>query len=319
MYHAILQNAVDSIQLGVEDLESSDNRRILSAVRNITAGVLLLFKEKLRQLSPPDSKEVLLMQQIRIQRSDKSLMYIGTGSKTVDVQQIRERFSDLQVSTNWRLVDAIVRARNDVEHRATSISPAILKQLIHDSFLVISDFITSELHAEPAQMLGTSTWKKLLDASQVYDAQLIECRAQLERISWPTDTHERVADELRCEQCSSELLKPLNPEEEDPANMEFLCRACGQSSEYSELVEEAVGQTFQADFYIAMTDGGDPPIEDCYECGRATFIVELGECIACQASIKHKSCAACHTSLSVSEQSLRGLCSRCRYLLDKDD
>lgn len=123
MNHAILENAVDSIQLGVEDLESSDNRRILSAVRNITAGVLLLFKEKLRQLSPPDSKEVLLMQQIRIQRSEKSLMFIGTGSKTVDVQQIRERFSDLQVSTNWRLVDAIVRARNDVEHKATSMSP----------------------------------------------------------------------------------------------------------------------------------------------------------------------------------------------------
>jgi hypothetical protein len=86
MHRAILQNAVDSIQLGVEDLESSDNRRILSAVRNITAGVLLLFKEKLRQLSPPDSQEVLLMQQIRIQRSDKGLAYIGAGSKTVDVQ-----------------------------------------------------------------------------------------------------------------------------------------------------------------------------------------------------------------------------------------
>ena len=41
---SILANAVSSIQLGIEDYKSSDARRMLSAVRNITAGILLLAK-----------------------------------------------------------------------------------------------------------------------------------------------------------------------------------------------------------------------------------------------------------------------------------
>jgi hypothetical protein len=64
--HTILENAVQSLQIGIEDYQSTDQRRTLSAVRNITAGVLLLFKEKLRQLSPPNSNDVLIKQNSRI-------------------------------------------------------------------------------------------------------------------------------------------------------------------------------------------------------------------------------------------------------------
>lgn len=62
----LLNNAISSIQIGIEDYESEDERRVLSAVRNLTAGILLLFKEKLSELSPGDSNEVLLKQQIMI-------------------------------------------------------------------------------------------------------------------------------------------------------------------------------------------------------------------------------------------------------------
>lgn len=43
---SILQNAIDSIQVGIEDFEDGDERRNVSAVRNISAGTLLLYKEK---------------------------------------------------------------------------------------------------------------------------------------------------------------------------------------------------------------------------------------------------------------------------------
>ena len=49
---SLFANAIESIQIGVEDLLKNDDRRVLSAVRNVHAGVLLLCKEKLRQLSP---------------------------------------------------------------------------------------------------------------------------------------------------------------------------------------------------------------------------------------------------------------------------
>ena len=62
---SIIQNAIDSIQIGVEDFQSVDDRRSVSAVRNIAAGILLLYKEKLCQLSPDDNKELLIKQNIR--------------------------------------------------------------------------------------------------------------------------------------------------------------------------------------------------------------------------------------------------------------
>jgi hypothetical protein len=44
---SILQNAIDSIQVGVEDYNQEDERRNASAIRNIFAGILLLYKERL--------------------------------------------------------------------------------------------------------------------------------------------------------------------------------------------------------------------------------------------------------------------------------
>lgn len=62
---SLLHNAAQSIRLGLEDFGSvGDEDRLLSAARNLHAGVPLLYKEKLRRLSPPDSDEVLLKQVI---------------------------------------------------------------------------------------------------------------------------------------------------------------------------------------------------------------------------------------------------------------
>jgi hypothetical protein len=55
----LLTNAIESIQLGVEDYRAGTRPRLLSAVRNIHAGILLLYKEKLRRLSSTDSNNVL--------------------------------------------------------------------------------------------------------------------------------------------------------------------------------------------------------------------------------------------------------------------
>ena len=49
MIVTLFTNAIETIQIGVEDLLRNDERRVLSAVRNVHAGVLLLCKEKLRR------------------------------------------------------------------------------------------------------------------------------------------------------------------------------------------------------------------------------------------------------------------------------
>ena len=56
----LLTNAVESIQVGVEDWQLGTRARLLSAVRNIDAGILLLFKEALVRASPDHSNEALI-------------------------------------------------------------------------------------------------------------------------------------------------------------------------------------------------------------------------------------------------------------------
>lgn len=49
----LLKNAVESIQIGLKDYQDIDKdpRRELSSIRNIYAGILLLYKYKLQQHS----------------------------------------------------------------------------------------------------------------------------------------------------------------------------------------------------------------------------------------------------------------------------
>ncbi|MGP5543107.1 hypothetical protein ACTXMH_11170, partial [Psychrobacter celer] len=139
---SILQNAIDSIQIGVEDFESDDDRRSVSAVRNITAGILLLYKEKLCRLSPPDNKELLIKQNIRpVQNVKGEITFEGKGNKTVDVQSIKERFKSLNITTgDWGRFGEISRLRNDLEHYYTSKSPDAVREIVAKSFLLIRDF-----------------------------------------------------------------------------------------------------------------------------------------------------------------------------------
>jgi len=56
----LLTNAVEAIQVGVADWRGGSRARLLSAVRNIHAGILLLYKEALLRVSPSESEEVLI-------------------------------------------------------------------------------------------------------------------------------------------------------------------------------------------------------------------------------------------------------------------
>ena len=86
---AIFQNAINAIELGVADytLSSEDPRRLHSAVRNLFAGILLLFKSKLADLSKNDD-ESLLKAKIRPTLQGDAFRWVGEGSKTVDDVQI---------------------------------------------------------------------------------------------------------------------------------------------------------------------------------------------------------------------------------------
>ena len=119
----ILKNAVASIHIGVEDYLSDDERRSLSAVRNLTAGVLLLFKERLRRLSPPDSDDLLVKKTLSPTMDKQgALRLVGEGKRTVSRVASDER----RLTTGYRrpghFDEATARKSAEADERVRSTS-----------------------------------------------------------------------------------------------------------------------------------------------------------------------------------------------------
>ncbi|MGH8109957.1 MAG: hypothetical protein ACREO1_14710 [Arenimonas sp.] len=318
----LLENAIQSIQVGVEDYLSlsEDPRRTLSAVRNLSAGVLLLLKERLRQLSPANSSEVLIKQKIRPKlAADGSVFFEGEGKKTVDVPQIRERLQSLGVEIDWKRLDAIINVRNEIEHYCTSTPTPRIKELIADTFLVVRHFITTQLDAGPVDLLGAQTWGTLLNVAEVYQQEAAACESVMSKVVWGEAGVTRVVSHLRCPDCQSALLKPTNPTESFVPSIELQCTSCGTLHLFEQIAEAAAYACYFSEMYLAMTDGGDPPLTTCHECGRDTFLYEDQVCIACAATLEFTACAVCDEPLGTEDQELNGLCGYHHHQLTKDD
>lgn len=316
----LLDNAASSIRVGVQDYQSDDTARVLSGVRNITAGVLLLFKEKLRRLSPPDSDEVLLKQRVIPTRNENGeIVFRGSGKKTVDLQQITERFKSLGIEVNWKPVNDIVELRNEIEHYYTGATAARLRELIASTFVIVRDFTTIHLGVTPLELLGEDTWQHILTVGEVYQKELEECISARADLDWPGELRDALEPHVRCPDCNSELLKPVKSSESSIFLTTFKCSSCDKETEYCDLAEQAVDGCYGADAYVAYKDGGDPPYEECPECGRGTYIVQQDVCAACGYERQYMNCALCHSPLGAGEQIHEGLCSYHAWVADKDD
>jgi hypothetical protein len=180
---SLLNNAVESIQIGVEDYKSTDDRRHLSAVRNVSAGILLLFKEKLRRLSPRHDPDLLIKRDLLPKlETDGAVTFESTGRKTLDVQQIKERFQHLGVTVDWKLFDSINEIRNEVEHYYTAKSKDAIREALTKALVLIRDFVVRELHEDPLELLEPDCWNTLLKVAEVFAREEEECRKTIDLI-----------------------------------------------------------------------------------------------------------------------------------------
>jgi ribosomal protein L37E len=279
--HTILDNAVESIQIGIEDYRSNDPRRLVSAVRNVHAGILLLCKEKLRRLSPPESEEMLIKQDSRPVSRNGEIITIGHGKKTVDQRQIRERFNSLNIPMDWKLLERLTDHRNTIEHYRFSGQREELQGIIAASAKLIGQLVTEVIGEDPVRLLGQECWEVLLETEEVFDKELASCRATLEAIEWYSSRVAEALDELACTTCGSTLILQADPTNAVQDDAEFQCRSCGKRNWNEEIIVEALGRIFYADFYIAMTDGGEDPIIECSNCDADAFIFETLSCACC--------------------------------------
>lgn len=313
---SIIDNAVLSIQVGVEDYLSEDGRRKYSAVRNIYAGLLLLYKEKLKQLSPERDKELLIKARIKpIPDRTGNMSLIGLGKKTVDVSQIRDRFKDFGVNVDWKKFDRIKDLRNDLEHYYTAEAPEVVLEILAKSCVLIQEFVSGELDTEPKILLGDKCWQSLLDIEEVYESYKKECMATLEKLNWPYGIIRSSLADIQCPDCSSELIKYNGPERDYP-EIDLICHSCEKIFKYSDVITEHVGKIFFADSYIAATQGGEFPIEECMQCGLDSFVIDYNLCVNCGYEHEYAKCVECGCNIGLIVEGIDQpkICDRSEYL-----
>jgi len=171
--HSLLRNAITSIQLGVEDYTAADPRRAISAVRNMSAGVLLLCKEVLRRLSPAGSNDVLIRSRWRfVKGTDGQSRLVGEGDRTLDRQEIEKRFRDLGLKADLSGLRELTTIRNEIEHLFSSSHEAVIREALAAAMPIIRSVLVEELGEEPAHLLGQSTWSVLLEEARVHNEEV---------------------------------------------------------------------------------------------------------------------------------------------------
>ena len=274
---SLLQNAIDSIQVGVEDYLMEDDRRYLSAVRNICAGILLLYKEKLKRLSPQQERdnEVLIKQSIKPILGDQgNILFVGDGDKTVDVPTIQKRFKDLKIKYDWDRFKDLNKLRNNIEHYYnTDKSSSAVREVIVKSFLIIQDFISQYLEEKPFDLLGEECWQTLLETAEVYKAEEENCRQSWEKLGFKSSVLEHIVENIRCPVCHSNLIKAQDKSNIVPS---LSCSSCSNSFEVNDVVEDNCSSYEDAE--------DEDSFAHCSDCSSLSSVVKLGEkwiCFSC--------------------------------------
>ena len=235
----ILKNAVRSIQLGVEDYETSytleEDARAISAARNLYAGVLLLFKYKIASLaeSPEQARELLYKpEKIQPRRSESgSIEWRPTPHprETIDATMIKSRLQGLGIYHDWEVVESLRNCRNDLEHLHPNAPISDIQRLIVDLFPMLQRFAHEELNRSPADLLGQA-WKSMLRVKSFYEQTKNDAKIQWKIAGLPAPALSFLQT-CKCEVCHSSLLQPCKASVEknipiDTGDFLYECISC---------------------------------------------------------------------------------------------
>ena len=311
----IFDNAIDSIELGIADylLIPTDKRRAISAVRNIFAGILLLFKSKLAELSKNDD-EALIKQRILPKIDGTHIKWIGKGEKTVDVQQIKERFKSLGINVDWNCLNEIQQYRNNIEHYfdVKNTKAEVIGQYITKSFIVICCFIRDYFDNDPKEYFSPEVWKVFIAEQTVYEAELKEVHESLDLLHWYDPELLSIFKGLLCPQCASFLIMPTERNKEAHESR-FQCRSCSSEWEYDDLAD-IICDSMNTHNHNELEDS----IAYCPECMEESYSTELHLCLKCGVHGPFI-CSRCEDIVPASElisYEETGMCGYCTHMVE---
>lgn len=316
--NTLFDNAIQSIQLGVEDYQANDSRRALSSVRNFYAGVLLLAKEVLVHQVPSAAPEDVLAARFKpIPDGQGGLQFIPAGNQTIDFSNIGSRFRDFGLRIDDAALKDLNRVRTDIEHYFTDESRETVREAIAKAFPVVVELFRLG-EERPHEVLGEA-WQTMLEVRAVYEKELENCRASFGNIKWRSSVMTEIA--LNCPECQSDLVAQVDVDNTDHTSADAECRSCGARISADKAMEHALQAHFDLDNYMAAKDGDEGPLQTCPECGLDTYVLSEEEtgCAWCELVLDE--CGLCSTALTPSNVSFNNsaFCSYCDHLMSKDD
>lgn len=305
----LLDNAVLSIELGVEDYQTGEDRRVLSAMRNLYAGVLLLCKQVLWNESPADTQGSLIYKDLVPRRINGVVLMVPKKPQrnTVDRMQIEDRFKELGLALDWNKLKDLARIRNDAEHLFMTVKPAVAKEALASAMPVIEQLLVDHLGEEPAHLFADGVWKSLLENKDVFEKQKIRCAESFEKMNWEFEALDRALPEIRCSECGSSLIRQVDADNDAFEKLEIDCAECGNGLDLEDIFEAAIAEATAGEAYIAGTDGGEPPVTTCPECNRESWVMGEG-CVLCPGA--DLTCSMCGETFSPDDFNYdEGMCS----------
>ena len=292
--NTLFKNAIESIELGIEDYQANEPKRALSAVRNFYAGTLLLAKEVLIREAPNANAKDMLAARLKLVPDGKGgAKFKAASERTIDFTEIGQRFNDFGLTIDQRALRALNRIRNDIEHNYTNASHGAVRDAIARALPVVVDLF--RLAGEEPRLVLGGYWQVMLDVKTVYDKELAECRRSFDGVDWKSESLASAA--LICPECGSHLVERLDTKTSHHDDVNAKCRSCGVRISVEKLIETALKAHFEMENYIAVKEGGEESLFRCPECALETYVMhdEENECAWCHLSLEE--CARCSTSL----------------------
>jgi hypothetical protein len=301
----IIENGLNSIRVGLEDFEQvrDNSARLTSAVRNVYAGILILAKGKLYELSPPGSKGILI-RVVRPKLVNQHLELVPWGRKTIGYEEIKERFEHFRLKLDWAKVERIQAIRHDLEHFYHGGAMSNVQEALADAATVIRSLL-SMLNLDPICDLGHRWWEILLRNRRLFEEELAKCRATFADVGWLNESARAASAYFACVHCKSPLVRQSDANNHHQGDVQIVCAACGNESDLKATMEQAVAQQYFAELYEAHTRGGELPLLRCPRCRGETLVLDPAECAVCGHSLGREThwCPECHNPLSDAEYS----------------
>ncbi len=205
----IIENGLNSIRVGLEDyeqaLEANDDGRLTSAVRNVYAGILILAKGKLYELSPADTRGILI-RVVRPKLVNGRIEVVPVGRNTIGYEEIKQRFEDSALSLDWARIERVRSIRNDLEHFYHDGARSNVQEALVDAAIARRILLTM-LNLDTVYDLGERWWGVLLRNDQLIAAELAACRETFSGIHWINQAARAASEHFFCEQCGSLLIR----------------------------------------------------------------------------------------------------------------